>query len=511
MVSGKNHVSSKSVNSKKQAVVGYHPLANRIGEKILNSGGNAFDAFIATTAAEFVLGEGVTSLAGPLGALLYDSKSKKCYYLDAGFNTPFNSKDKKDIIGARVPGAPAGLEAISKRFGKLPFNKVLEPAIKLALKGFKLNSLYTDLISLNQEKLKKSQYGKQKFFHNNKPLAKGDVLRLPEVAKVIESLSKEGSEYMYRGEWAKKVVKAVRKKGGLLTIKDFEKYEIIWREPLSVDYHGYKIYLPSGRTFGGLTTILALKALENINITSLDDHYSNNANVLEILIRINNEAEKIVDSFDLKDLDNLLFIQNYINKKAKEIWKKIKKETKFNYKSAHGNHSYQVSIIDKKGNTITGTNSIQSLPWGEGIFVEGIPLTASGKVTPFSTNPGERELSALSMHIGMKDSKVSFASGAFSSSLIPAEFQFLVNIIDYELPTNKVTTMPRFGTVSVDIENQKYTERGIWLDTRIKKDIINILNKRGFKFDQEGWIDTGLGSVVIVKLNSSVEGSIAPP
>ena len=169
-------------------------MSNNIGEKILNSGGNAFDAFVATTFAEFVLGEGVTSLAGPLGALLYDSKSKKCFYLDAGFNTPLNLKNKKDVIGVRVPGAPAGLEAISKRFGNLPFNKVLEPTIQLARKGFKLNSLYVDLISLNKKNLKKSEYGRKKFFRNNKPLTKGNILKLPEFAKILESLAKDGSK-----------------------------------------------------------------------------------------------------------------------------------------------------------------------------------------------------------------------------------------------------------------------------------------------------------------------------
>ncbi|MBS3066755.1 gamma-glutamyltransferase [Candidatus Pacearchaeota archaeon] len=497
-----------SKTSKKQIVVGYHPIANRIGEKILNSGGNAFDAFVATTAAECVLGEGVTSLAGPLGALLYGSKSKKCYYLDAGFNTPLNI-GKKDKIGARVPGAPAGLEAISKKFGKLPFHKVLEPAIQLARNGFKLNNLYADLIFFNKEKLKKSQYGKQKFFQNNKPLAKGKILKFPEVAVVLESLAKKGSKYMYEGEWAKKVVKEVQKKGGILTMKDFSQYEIKWRNPIKINYRDYKIYSTSGRTFGGLAVCLALKALENLDISSFKNHYSNDATALEILIRINNEAEKVVNNFKPKELDNNFLIQKLINKKAHEILEKVQKEIKIN-KSVHGNHSYQVSIIDKEGNAITGTNSIQSLPWGEGIFVEGIPLTASGIVTPFSTNSGERELSALSMHMGMKSSKVAFISGAFGSSLIPAEFQFLVNIIDYKLSAKKATTLPRFGTTAWEMKNKKYIQKGIWLDTRIKKSIINTLNKRGLKFEQEGWVDTGFGSIILVKPDGSVEGSIAP-
>lgn len=498
------------VSNKKQIVMGYHHLANKIGERILNSGGNAFDAFVATTFAEFILGEGVTSLAGPLSALLYDSKSRKCYYLDAGFNTPIRN-NKKDKTGARVPGAPAGLEAISKKFGKLSFEEVIKPAIQLARKGFKLNDWYSHAILFNKKKLKESKYGKQKFFKNGKPLFKGQILKFPEVAKVLESLAKNGSKYIYEGEWSKKAIKVVQENGGALTSEDFKKYEVNWRNPLKTIYKEYNIYFPSGRTFGGLASILALKTLENIDITSFGNHYSNNANALELMMRINNETEKFVNNLTLKELDNFSFIQNSINKMAKEIWQKVKKEFKFDSESIKGNHSYQISIVDKEGNAITGTNSIQSiLPWGEGIFVDGIPLSASGKITHFATNPGERELSALSMHIGIKNKKVSFASGAFASSLIPAEFQFLVNIIDYNLPVKKVISLPRFGTMSFNVENERYLERGIWLDKQIKKSIIKVLNERSFKFNQEGWVDTGLGSVILVKPNGSVEGSITP-
>lgn len=85
----------------------------------------------------------------------------------------------------------------------------------------------------------------------------------------------------------------------------------------------------------------------------------------------------------------------------------------------------------------------------------------------------------------------------------------MVNIINYNLSVKKSTTLPRFGTYSVDFENQKQIEK-IWLDKRISKGVIRTLNQRGFKFEQEGWVDTGLGSLIVVKSNKLVEGSIAP-
>lgn len=289
------------VSIKKQIVVGYHPIANRIGEKILNSGGNAFDAFVATTFVEFVSGEGATSLAGPLGALLYNSKSKKVHYLDAGFNTPISHKKRKDKTGARVPGAPAGLEEISKKFGKLPFEAVIKPAIKLAHRGFKLNSLYADLISINKAKLKKTEYGRKNFFQNSKPLAKGDVLKVSEVAKVLESLAKEGSKYMYEGEWAKKMIKINNDNGGILTSKDFENYQVFWKKPMKVNYKGYDIYTNFGRTFGGISSIMALKTLENFDIKTFSRHYVENTDALELFLKISNEADRIIENYSLEN------------------------------------------------------------------------------------------------------------------------------------------------------------------------------------------------------------------
>lgn len=136
-------------SSNNYAVVSYHPQATAIGDDIIKTGGNAFDAFVAITAAQYVLSEGVTSLGGPLGALLYDAKSKKVIYMDAGFNTPLDTRKKFDPAhsfatagaAALVPGAPAGLEAISKKYGRLSFAVVLQPAINLARNGFVANKL----------------------------------------------------------------------------------------------------------------------------------------------------------------------------------------------------------------------------------------------------------------------------------------------------------------------------------------------------------------------------------
>jgi gamma-glutamyltranspeptidase/glutathione hydrolase len=131
-------------------VIAYHPQARQIGEGILANGGNAVDAFIATTIAENVLAEGASSLAGPLGVLIYrapesegvHSDGPNVEYLDADFNTPLNYKPRESLLRRRrgravlVPGALAGLWELSKRYGSKPFSELVEPAITWPKKDF---------------------------------------------------------------------------------------------------------------------------------------------------------------------------------------------------------------------------------------------------------------------------------------------------------------------------------------------------------------------------------------
>jgi gamma-glutamyltranspeptidase/glutathione hydrolase len=509
-----NRTSATVSHDPHEAVVTYHPTADEIGYEILNHGGNAFDAFVASTAAQYVLGEGVTSFAGPLGALLFDARSKSVVYLDATFNDPINPKHKVDLSNPQpgasvlVPGAVAGLEAISKRYGRLSFKKVLEPAIQLAENGFPLNDQYAGLLKSEYGKrLKRSAYAAKTYFRNGEPLAKGEMLKLPAVAKFLKRIASKGSRYVYNGPWASECLKEVNKQGGHLTLKDFSSYKAEWKTPAKISYHGYEIYSPANN--GGINTLLSLKVLEQTDLTKLGTHYSSNLEALATMALIQDEVTLQPWLYDEEKLKDLAFVEMKLSDStANEIWKSIQQKIVSANKESTGSHSYHIVVIDKEGNAITGTNTIESFPWGNDIFVEGIPLTASGEL-PFGTKPGQRRRSPLSMQIGMAENKVRFAVGAFSASLLPAEFQFVTNIVDYKLSAHDVVSTPRFGSHAWDMQTRKQVD-GIWLDPRVDKSIVEALKKKGLKFTQDGYIDTGLGSVAIVDDDGRVTGAIAP-
>jgi gamma-glutamyltranspeptidase/glutathione hydrolase len=496
-----------------EMVVSYHPIASQIGYDILKQGGNAFDAFVATTAAQYVLSEGVTSVGGPLGALVFDARTKESEFINATFNDPldqrqkWDAKDPKPGRAVLVPGAPAGLEAISKKYGKLPFGEVLKPAIRLAENGFPISKMYAALLrSPYGDKLKQSPYAQRTFFHDGVPLAEGEILKLPELAKFFKRLAAQGSKYVYRGAWSKKAIKEVSSHGGFLNGADFSSYTVEFEKPWKISYRDFEIYSPQNS--GGLNTLLSLKVLEHTNIEKMG-HFSTSADALETMARIQYEVSREPWLYDQdKVKDSALVESKLAEGNSTEIWNRVQKKIKESANPNEGTHSYHVVVIDSDGNAITGTNTIESFPWGNDIFVEGVALTAAGQL-PFSTKPGKRRRSDLSMQIGVKGNKVRFASGAFSASLVPAEFQFITNIVDYKMSAQQTVTTPRFGSFAWDMQTLKPTG-AVWLDPRVDKSVVEKLAGRGIPFIQTGYIDTGLGSVAVVNEDGTMEGAFAP-
>src|SRR5262245_39634819 len=161
------------------AVVTFHPQSRDAGLAILAEGGNAFDAFVAATMADYVVAAGGTSLAGPLGVLVFAANERKVEYLDAEFNESQRRGARwkpGDPLGKAmlVPGAPAGLEALSWRYGRLSFARCLAPAIRLARDGFVLDDLYCRHIELCAALLRGTAYGRRTFFRRGRTPQPGD-------------------------------------------------------------------------------------------------------------------------------------------------------------------------------------------------------------------------------------------------------------------------------------------------------------------------------------------------
>jgi gamma-glutamyltranspeptidase/glutathione hydrolase len=499
------------------SVIAYHPEAREAGEAILRAGGNAFDAFVATVAAENVMAEGASSLAGSLGVLIYSARDGQVAYLDADFNDPLDPaghatiNDPKPGKAMLVPGAPAGLEALATRYGKLPLAESLQPAIKLAEDGFQVNRLMALAINGSTRLLKKTKYGRSTFFRGGKALKVGETLQQPEVADFLRRLGKEGSAYVYQGDWGDRFLSVVESNGGRLTARDLTEYEVKWRAPWTTTYRGHTIHSSSGQSYGGLWVLLALKTLEQATLPSTP--YWQDADALEEMIRISHQVWSEQDIFDYRVLNDSQTVESMLTTEyARSIWQRVRDKDPLNFMGVAGSHSYHIIVTDDEGNIANGTTTINSAAWGDGIFVEGIPLPNSGRI-PWNTRPGQRRLGAFCMHLALKAGQPRFAVGSISTSLVEASFQFLVKLIDYEMPVVDAVSTPRFGTFpgrGAAWRNLLKLERN-QLDPRVNGDVVKSLKARGIRFQQTGLIDTGLGVVVRLGPEKKVEGITAPP
>ena len=479
-------------------VVSYNDSARDAGYRILNAGGNAFDAFIAVTVVENVEAYGYVTLAGLLSVLTYHADTGEVKYLDAGFNSvsdPEGAYDSQNPVPGKtvvVPGIMAGLESISTQYGRLSFAEVLQPAIEIARDGFPIDEYYAYYIEYHAERLRRTEYGRRTFFPGGTALQPGDILRQPELAEFLTNVAAQGAAYMYTGQWAAQCVETVRNEGGLMTPEDLASYEPTWGEPWQMSYRGYDICASAGRSMHALWGLLALKTLEHTDIQPLG-HFSSSADALEIVVRVARAVEEEYWISDYRYLDNRPLVNSRLTLDYTEaIWAKVEGRLPNVYRQVFPAHHTLCSIVaDTDGSVVSGKHSINSETWGLGLFVQGVPLSSSGVYTGRYTGPGERRTQGAPNFLVFKDGPLRYACGAFGGSNPYTGFQFLVNLLDYGLSVDQAVALPRFGGFPYDAGSGivDYTKNE--LDERIGGGIVSTLNNRGLYFKRVRRIGPG--------------------
>jgi gamma-glutamyltranspeptidase/glutathione hydrolase len=481
-----------SAKGRQPLVASFYKLSEQAGYRILKAGGNAFDAYVAVTMAENVLSSGYVTLCGLLSTLMYHAGKDDVLYLDSGFNSvldpqgafdPRNPVEGKKIV---VPGLVAGLESISKRFGKLPFRDTLLPAIELARDGFVIDEFFSRCLAFDAEKLNKSDYARRTFFRDGKPLQPGDNLKQPELADFLINLADQGAGYMYRGKWAEFFVNLSRQRGGLMTMEDMAAYRPRWSEPWNMPYRNFDIYASAGRANLSLWVLLALKTLEHTDIQKLG-HFSESPGALETMVRVARAVDGETWIHDIHILDNPELVNSRLTLNySAAIWARANGVLENIKQQGPQTEQTLTSIIaDERGNVICGKHSINSELWGDGLFVQGVLLNASGDITERFTGPGQRRIQGAPNFLIFKNRDLKYACGSWSSSNPQAAFQFLVNLLDYGLPADQAAGLPRFGSAPYDMKTWKVDSAKNWLDKRFSRELVETLKARGLYFSQQ--------------------------
>lgn len=386
-------------------VASAHPLATAAAFEIFESGGNAFDAAVAVAAALAVVEPYSSGLGGGGFFLLHRVHDGFEAMLDARETAPGSATsdmylDKKGEVipglslqgplSAGIPGTPAALEHLARRYGRLPLSRSLEPAIRLAQEGFTVTERYRQMAGWRLEVLRRYPATAAIFLYQNDVPPEGHCLRQPELARTLQKIAQHGSAGFYRGETARRMLEAVRAGGGIWRAKDLENYRVLERAPLRGEYRGMKITAPPPPSSGGAALITALNILAHFELKPLPEAQRTHLIVEAMRRAYRDRAEYLGDSdFVAVPLEKLL---NPFYAAGLAAGIRLDRATASAAlpgapAGAAGDDTTHFSIVDAEGNRVAATLSI-NFPFGSGFTAAGTGVLLNNEMDDFAAAPG---------------------------------------------------------------------------------------------------------------------------
>ncbi len=278
-VTGRMDASHSAVIARHGMVCAAQPLAVQIGIDILKKGGNAVDAAIAVNAALGLMEPVSCGIGGDLFAIVWDATSKKLYGLNASGRSPYLLTIEEvtkqghtkipytGVLSQTVPGCVDGWFELHERFGRLPMEEILAPAIKYAEEGFPVTEVIAHYWKLGGERLREQPGFADTYLHGNRAPRAGEIFKNPHLARTYRAIAGGGREVFYRGEIAKRIDQFSRRIGGYLRLEDFENHASTWVEPVGATYRGFHVWElpPNGQ---GIAALQMLNILEGFDLSA---------------------------------------------------------------------------------------------------------------------------------------------------------------------------------------------------------------------------------------------------
>lgn len=469
----------KKVVAQKGAVVSAHPLASQVGVSILKQGGNAVDAAIATQLALAVvypnagnLGGGgflVARLAsGATLALDYREMAPGAAHRDMYLDDQGNVLTEKSLRGhlsSGVPGTVAGLFE-SMKHAKLPFQRLIQPAIELAEKGFVITGREARSLNSLQEQLARFNTMPNAFQRGE--WKEGDTLVQSDLAQTLKRIRDNGAAGFYEGETARLIAEEMKRGGGIISPEDLKNYKAKWRQPHSFNYRGHTIISMPMPSSGGVLLNQMLKIVESYPLSSYG-HNSPHA------VQLMTEAERRAYADRAQYMGDADFYKVPVNMLVDEAYLQGRMR---DYSPGTAGSSAQVrpgelplkeseetthiSVMDEEGNAVSVTTTLND-SYGSKTVVGGAGFFLNDEMDDFSVKPGvpnmygavggeanaiapgKRMLSSMTPTIVLKNEKPFLVVGTPGGTTIPTSvFQTIVNVIDFELSTEDAVNLPKF-------------------------------------------------------------------
>jgi len=480
----KQNEGTRGLIVEKAMVVSAHPLASEVGKNILQKGGSAVDAAIATQFALAVVYPGAGNIGGggfmvsrlangEIASLDYREKAPlaggRDMYLDEnGQVIPYAST--RGHLAAGVPGTVAGLDAAHQKYGKLAWAELVQPAIDLAANGWELTEREARGLNANREAFMQYNTVQPEFFlaPEDQPWKAGDTVRIPDLAKTLERIRDNGRDGFYKGETARLITEEMKRGNGLISLEDLEKYEAVWREPVTGTYRDYGFISMPPPSSGGIALAQLFNSVEGLNLSKKGFHSVETVHAMV-------EAERRVYADRAKHLGDPDFYQvpgkgllqksysvdrmaNFDPQHATKS-EDIEAGIPMPYESVETTH---LSVVDAEGNAVSVTTTLNG-GMGSKVFVGGAGFLLNNEMDDFSIKPGEpnmyglvggeansiapekRMLSSMTPTIVTKGDKLFMVVGTpGGSTIITSVFQTILNVIDFDMTMQDAVAAPRF-------------------------------------------------------------------
>lgn len=389
-----------------------HPLATEAGLSVLQAGGNAFDAAVAVAAALAVVEPYSSGLGGGGFWLLHRAADGRELMLDARERAPraahrdlYLDQHREVIAGASVdgplaagiPGVPAALDHLASRYGRLPLAQSLAPAIRLARDGFPVDPLYRRLATFRLAALQAAPAAAAVFLVDGAVPALDYRLRQPALAQTLEKLAQEGAKGFYAGDLGERLVHGVRAAGGIWTLGDLADYRVVEREPIRGRYRGVQITAAAPPSSGGVALMTMLNVLSGYPLSELDAVRRAHLGI-EAMRRAYRDRAAYLGDPDQVQMPVARLIHPFYAAGLRAGIRLDRATPSADLAAVvpevEGPHTTHYSIIDREGNRVAATLSI-NFPFGSGFVPPGTGVLLNDEMDDFSVKPGTPNLYGL--------------------------------------------------------------------------------------------------------------------
>lgn len=533
--------SKHPVRAKHGMVVSADIHASKVGVEILKKGGNAVDAAVAVGFSLAVTYPRAGNIGGG-GFMVIRMADGRTTTIDFREKAPgLASKnmfldDKGDFVSAKsqegylscgVPGSVAGLLYALEHYGTLGRKKVMQPAIDLAARGFRVSHELADGLKGEMRDFLKYASTRKVFTKNGQPIVEGDLFLQRDLAQTLQRIQKRGKDGFYKGKTADLIVAEMKRGGGLITHSDLLSYQAVEREPIRGTYRGYEIISMGPSSSGGIMLVEMLNLLEpyDIGASGFGSSKTTATMVEAMKLAYADRAEFMGDPDYYPVPIATLISKQYAAERGTLLdASKATPSRQISHGSINvrqGTETTHCSIVDQWGNAVAVTTTIND-SYGNKIVVDGAGFFLNNEMDDFAAKPGapnlygvvggeansvqpnKRMLSSMTPTIVLKDNQPYLLLGTpGGSTIITTVLQVILNVIDHRMNIAEANEAPRFHHQWLP-DTLEYERHGF------PRDVIENLEKRGYALRRRGGSSGSIDAILIDRKNGFLNGSTDP-